>query len=73
MAKEIEDKLNGLDLSSMANKKVERYVKKFVKECMDDIVRREVAYTVKQYIDSWEGKREIANAIASIIKVSVKE
>ncbi|MCQ2595104.1 MAG: hypothetical protein MJ196_07570 [Treponemataceae bacterium] len=73
MAKEIEDKLGQLDLSSMANKKAERYVKKFVKECMDDIVRREVSYAVKQYLDSWQGKQEIARAIASMIKVSVKE
>lgn len=73
MAKEIEEKLNQLDLSSMANKKVERYVKKFIKEVMADLVRREVSYAVKQYIDSWSGKHEIAGAIASMIKVSVKE
>lgn len=40
---------------------------------MNELVRREVSYAVKQYIDSWQGKHEIANVIASMIKVSIKE
>lgn len=73
MAKEIEDKLNCLDLSSMAGKKLERHIKKFVKNEMVECIRKEVSFAVKQYIDSWQGKHEIAGVIASMIKVSVKE
>lgn len=73
MAKEIEDKLNGLDLSSIADKKVERHIKKFVKDEMSERLRSEISFAVKQYIESWQGKQEIASAIAAMIKVSVKK
>lgn len=73
MAKEIEEKLNQLDLSSIANKKLERHIKNFVKTNMDECVRREVTFAVKQYLDSWQGQRDISQAIASLIKVSIKE
>lgn len=73
MAKEIEDKLNCLDLTSIADKKLERHIKKFIKNEMSECIKKEISFAVKQYVDSWQGKREIANVIASMIKVYVKE
>lgn len=73
MAKEIEEKLAQIDLTSIANKKVERHVKKFIEKDMRDCIRRAVSDAVKEYLSSWDGKREIRDTVASLIKISLKE
>lgn len=73
MAKEIEEKLAQVDLTSIANKKVERHVKKFIEKDMRDCIRRAVSEAVKEYLSSWDGHREIRDTVASLIKISFKE
>lgn len=73
MAKEIEEKLAQVDRTSIANKKVERHVKKFIEKDMRDCIRRAVSEAVKEYLSSWDGKREIRDTVASLVKISLKE
>lgn len=73
MAKEIEEKMNQLDLKEIADKKIERYVKNLVAKEMTDAIRNEVRFAVKEYLETWKGKNDVKDIISSIIKVSIKD